>query len=49
MEGSIPIGTISEDTHGEIDIACDKHGAVRVESHDVDGLINMTVDSELIR
>ena len=42
MEGSIPIGTISEDTHGEIGhLLHDKHGAVCVESHDLDGLINM--------
>lgn len=39
-EGSIPIGTISEDTHGEIGkLLHDKHGAVCIESRDLYDLI----------
>ena len=42
LEGSIPIGTVSEHTHGEIGkLLHDRHGAVCVESHDLYGLVNM--------
>lgn len=42
IEGSIPIGTISETSHGEIGkVLHDKHGAVCVEPFDIHGLIMM--------